>query len=69
LDVIEDIDIDIPFGSKYAAKFIASAMSFDDNPLPLSFLHSFPESLIPTGKAAAMGTEILSLVASHKVSV
>jgi hypothetical protein len=66
LEVIEDVDIDIPFASKYLGTFIGNMMSIDDS-IPLSFLQEALQPLIASGKAALIAATALSALVDIKV--
>lgn len=58
LEIIEDIDIDIPSASKYLSSLIGKTMTYNNDPLPLSFFEHSLDHLVESGKASeiAFGT-------------
>jgi len=62
LDVIEEIDIDIPYASKYLAVFMGNIIALD-NSLPLSFFGDGAlDNLIESGKAAQIVCGVLNTI-------
>ena len=58
VEVLEDIEPDIPFAAKYVATIVGNAMCFD-KPLPLSFLEDSLDAL-PSGKSVNFAASVLS---------
>lgn len=67
---VDDIDIDIPFASKYLAFFIGHSMTWDDSLQPSSFTEEgvVDESLINSGKASQILMTTLQTVHQIRVS-
>jgi len=58
LEIIEDIDIDIPYASKFLSTFIGNAMAYK-NSITLSFLEHSLDHLVETEKAPQIVAGIL----------
>jgi len=65
LEMIEDIDIDIPFASKYLSNFIANSM-VTAHSIPVSFLQTSLEPFITTGKASSIASMVFDSIAEIK---
>ncbi len=59
LEVLPDIEPDIPFAPKYVASYIANALAAE-NGLPISFLERALTPMVPDRNAATLAVYIMS---------
>jgi len=69
LELVDDIDIDIPSASKYLASLIGKTMTYSNDPVPLSFLEHSLDHLVETEKAPEIAAGVLSAIQKYKVSL
>jgi hypothetical protein len=65
LQTIEEVDVDSPKASSYLGNLIGQAVL--DEILPLSFLNSGLDHLIPSGKALKIASEAFRIIANRTV--